>query len=349
MDTVYESQEQNADDMVAEPRGDEPTPAEIQALSEAKEAEAAAAAGNQEGDGAPDPADDPNMSWSTNREYSVLGEKKMMPEDLGEFITSQQEEDYYRDLYTKAGGLDWVKEDAAKKEASLTELTEKHQAMDAEYGQVKQGMDRLAQLRESDFTAFARHWNVTDGQILARATEILELQDKGPEAQRQFESDFAARQQGYQNEQTAQQVTQQNDQMGRQLHDLKMQNALAAPDIAAFAAQFDQRLGAGAFAAQVQDYGQLKFAQTQTYVEPSLAVVEVYKRNQALIPNMAPAAQQPPGMQQNGSGEAHPNDPLEVTRIPNLGTGLPGAPVRTRVKTVADLRKLSASLQGDTY
>ena len=349
MDTVYESQEQNADDMVAEPRGDEPTPAEIQAMSEAKEAEAAA--GNQEGqgEGTPDPEDDPNLTWVTNREYSVLGEKKMMPEDLAEFITSQEEEDYFRDLYTKAGGLDWVKEDAAKKEASLAELTEKHNAMDAEYGQVKQGMDRLAQLRESDFTAFARHWNVTDGQILARANEILELQDKGPEAQRQFESEFAARQQGYQNEQQAQQVAQQNNQMGQQLHDLKMQQALAAPDIAAFAAQFDERLGPGSFAAQVQDYGQLKFAQTQTYVEPSLAVVEVYKRNQALIPSNQAPATQPPGVQQNGSGEAHPNDPLEVTRIPNLGTGMPGAPVRTRVKTVADLRKLSASLQGDTY
>ena len=288
---------------------------------------------------------DPNVpaneqSWEADLNYKVRDEQKKMDEGLAGLIDSKEKEDYFRELYTKAEGLDWGKENLSAKNKQFEDLTEKHSTLDTEMSQFRDGMGQLARLKDDDFMAFQRHWNIADKAILERASAILKLDEEGFDAQRENERQFEQRQQGYNNESRIQQESARSQAATQELHQLKMQQAMSAPEIADFRTRYNERLGTGAFEAAVDDYGSLQYHTTQRYVEPSVAAAEVYRRNQALIPSNQPA--------QEPQGEVNPNEP-PVTRIPNLGQGRPGSSVRKRIQTMAELRKFATSLQGTEY
>lgn len=287
------------------------------------------------------PEGDPG-EWEADLSYKVRDEDKKMDEGLAGLIDSKEREDYFRDLYTKADGLDWVKENLASKSKDFDDLTAKHSTLDSEYNKFQEGMSQLAKLKADDFMAFQRHWQIPDKQILERAQIILELDEKGLDAQRENERNFEQRQTGYQNERALQEQSARSTQASQELHQMKVQQAMAAPDIANFRTEYNKRLGDGAFEAAVDDYGSLEYHKSQRYVDPQVAVAEVYKRNLALIPTQT----QPPESQTQG--DANPNE-TPAPRIPNLGQGRPGGQVRKRIKTMADLRKHAESIQSSEY
>ena len=300
----------------------------------------------QEVAGDPDAPPPEQEEWSPNLTYSFNKEERQMDEYLAGIIDSKEKEDRFRELYTKADGLDQVNEAFDRKTQEYEELTEKHNTINDEYGTFKKGLERLSGLKESDFLAFQRHWAIPDRQILERASQILELEEKGVEAQREHERQFQERQAGYQTQLQAEQESLRSQSIQQEMHQLKMNQAMSAPEIAAFRTEYDKRFGQeGAFEAAVKDYGSLQYHQTQRYVEPSVAVAEVFRRSQALIPANQPQAQP----QEMPTGAETPNGELPAQRLPNLGKGRPGAPVKARVKTMADLRKLAESVQGESY
>ena len=122
--------------------------------------------------------------------------------------------------------------------------------------------------------------------------------------------------------------------MERELHSMKMNQALTAGEVGEFARSYDTRMGEGAFKAQVDDFGSLQYHQTQRYVDPQVAVSEVYGKLKNLFGEPAPQSLSPTGSNQ------------PQTAIPNMGQGIRGPPPTKRFNTLKELRAHAESMSG---
>ena len=105
---------------------------------------------------------------------------------------------------------------------------------------------------------------------------------------------------------------------------------MAVPEIAKFKSTFDKQMGEGSFEKHVIDHGSSEFAISRKYVEPLVAVQHVYAKWKPLFEDK---------LEQINKQESAPK------KAPtNLGAGRAGTVVKKRVKSLADLKRISNEL-----
>jgi hypothetical protein len=273
--------------------------------------------------------------YQPNLEFSVKNEKFTFDERLLPVIKDKETEDFLRDTFTKAYGLDGVKSKLEATEREFGEIRQKFQSLEEENRNYRSGLERLNQLKEQDPLGFQKEWGLNDNWILKRATEILEHQEN-PQLRSAAERAHQDRMQAYQYEQNFQREAERSRHMERQIHLIKMNQAMSNPEVSDFAKAFDQKMGAGAFEREVSDYGTLQFHQNR-YIDPQDAVSQVYGR----LKNIFSVSQPTP---QSLNPESPSQQDIPVSRIPNLGRGKSGTPTTKRFNTVEALRAHAASL-----
>ena len=113
---------------------------------------------------------------------------------------------------------------------------------------------------------------------------------------------------------------------------MKMTTAMNGNEVSAFAKDYDSRMGDGSFKAQVDNYGSLQHHQNKRYVDPQVAVAEVYGNLRKMW-----GTEQPTSLDPGAS-------PAPKTAIPNMGRGRSGAPTSKRFNTLAELRAHAQTL-----
>jgi len=275
-----------------------------------------------------DPAETPD--YEPNFQYTVRGEEHSFDERLHSVITDKDTEDFLRDTFTKAHGLDAVKERLDGYEKDFGSLQEQFSAAQNENQGFRTNLERLNQLKDQDPMAFQRQWGLNDKWVLDRATQILEHNDnpaQARDAERAYEQSTAS----WQHEQNLQRETARSQQMEQQLHGIKMEQALSSPEVNEFAKSFDQRMGEGAFRSQVNEYGSLQYYQNKRYIDPQVSVAEVYGKLKGVFGEPTTTSLD------SGGGPS-------VSRIPNLGRGRSGAPTTKRFNTLAELRAHASTI-----
>jgi hypothetical protein len=269
--------------------------------------------------------------------YQIRGEQFTFDERLHSAVKDKDTEDFLRDTFTKAHGLDAVKTRLDESETKYGDLQSQFNESRIENDNFRGSLEHLNKLKESDPLGFQRQWGLSDKWVLDRATSILDHQDNPAQGQL-AEQAYNARNENYQNQQSMTRESARTQSMERELHDVKMSQAMNHGEISDFAKSYDVKMGAGAFKAQVDDFGSLQYHQGQRYVDPQVAVAEVYGKLQKM---WTPDPASPVSL---NSGAAAPAQARPRAAMPNMGGGMSGTPTTKRFNTLADLRAHAAAL-----
>lgn len=280
--------------------------------------------------GADTPAEDGvSTEYAPNFEYQFRGEQRTFDERLHPIVTNKETEDFLRDTFTRADGLDAVKTRLDESETKYGDLQSRYDESHGENQNFRSNLERLNGLKESDPMGFQRQWGLSDKWVLDRATSILEHHDNPAQGQL-AEQAYSARQENWQTQQSSRAESEKSGRMERELHTMKMTNALNSDEISSFAKNYDSRMGNGAFRAQVDDFGSLQYHSNKRYVDPQVAVSEVYGKLQKMWGPATPTSLSP--------------DAPRTPPIPNMGAGRSGAPTSKRFNTLAELRAHASTL-----
>lgn len=253
-----------------------------------------------------EPAYEPNYS------YSIKSEEFEFDERLRGIIDSKENEDYVRDLVTKAHGLDSYKTKFSEKEQAFAELEGRYGEIESNAKKYELGFERLEQLKNNDLSSFARAWGINDQQILDLARSLL---DENPQAKAQRDSQFNSVVQNWQqSDQQAMYLATQQQESAR-LHEMEMDIAFQNPQVSDFQKAYDMQKGKeGAFRDMVNTYGSAQWSQGNQ-LRPSQCVKAVMDEFSAFVNPQQPQAA-----------------PQRIANpLPNMGSGKTGSPVAKKV------------------
>ena len=275
------------------------------------------------------------QEWEPNYSYSVRDDQFEFDEWARPFIKDAETEENMRQLYTKAGGLDRVKQSLEKTSTELTTAQQEALRHKEEAELARKGYDNMANLAKEDFAAFAGLVGLDDKTILNYANQRLDYREKPEWERQQIDRDVELRTKSYESQVQTEMLRKENERLMRVQHEEKFSQALNQPEIKAFAEKFDGRLGKGSFEQHVKEYGSNEFRTNKRYVEPMISAQQVYAKWRPLFEDALDKVNK----------EETKTSATTIPKAPtNLGEGRAGSVVRKRIKSIDDLRKISNEL-----
>lgn len=286
---------------------------------------------------------DETPAYEPNFKYRVGDSELEFDERVRSVVTSKEHEDYLRDLYTKAHGLDLAKSRHEEKQKEWQKTFSEYSQLQETFGKVQDSFSKLDAIKDSDFGLFQKRLQISDQAVLRRALEIAQVHDN-PQERDRLERSYQDRiqKQDYQDRLSHDQQAfrQQSQTMQAQLHEMKMAQAMANQEIQKFASEYDRRLGQpGAFVEEVNRLGTIEYhASNGRYLDPSVAVSQAHQRLSKLI---GPLNEAVPASTPQAKDPEAPKRPA----LPNMGTGRTGTAVSKKPRTLDDIRKLANQLE----
>jgi hypothetical protein len=280
---------------------------------------------------APTPATPDKPSYQANYKFKVLDKELEVDDFLKGVIKDSETEKKVKELYEKAYGLDSVKADRQTLKTQLAEVQDK-------YTKTEQGLDTLGKyVQAGDFDSFFDSLNIPKANILKYALDLVQREQWTPEQKASWQQGREAQQQAQYYQTQNQQLLQQQQQLSIQQREFDLSMVMSKPDISSVVQAYDAGMGnPGAFRELVIKFGQAYAAQGQD-IPAEQAVQEAVKYLKAANPNLGMTAQAP--VQQ--SNVVAPSNKPVIPNMPGKGT----SPVRTTVKSIADIKKRAAELE----
>lgn len=218
------------------------------------------------GDGSAPPQ---TPAFTPNFKYKVHGQEKEMDEWLRAAIKDADTEKKARDLYTRADGIDHVKQDRER-------LVEENQTIRQEQENFQKTVQELDfYVKQDDLTSFFERLQIPREQVLKWALREVEMADN-PAARQQYDMQRQQRVQNYYQQIEGSQALSQYEQAAANLRGQETDFALRQPDIAPMVEAFDTRMGySGAFRNAVIERGQLHAHARQVDVPVDQVIKEV--------------------------------------------------------------------------
>jgi hypothetical protein len=272
--------------------------------------------------------------YTPNYKFKVMDDELEFDEKIRSVITSKEQEEHLRDLYTKAHGVPKLKETIDKKSKDYEDITGRYSTVEAEYNQLREGIDKLGHLSKKDFGLFQKSMSINDDAILDRAAEILEYRRADTDEQRRLDQIQQDKLRGYQSQNEAEYYRKQNDEFRQFKIQYELDQAIVSPEISEFAKQFDSKMGGDAFKRKVAAYGASVWNQSRQYIAPLEACRAIASEYKVFFNEQNPASSNP-----------NPTVSREAPKpIPNLGTGTSVSPTKRKFKSIDDIRKLSEQM-----
>jgi hypothetical protein len=267
-----------------------------------------------------EPAYQPNFSYEF-RSLSGIREQKEFDERLRSVIKTKEDEDYIRDLVTKADGLD------VNKRNLQTAMEEKEQLLQ-KYSPMEKDVEMVLQMRDNgDIGSVLQALGIEKKQFLKYAYEVATYDDLTPEQKSIYDKKHELQGSSYQ-------LKRQNEQLENRLRSIEIQTRqsdleqrLNQKEIAPIVQEFDQRNGQNAFWNEVVKRGALYSTQFNQVKQAGELISEIIN----LYGLKAPQPQQP-----KPSVSAKP---LPV--LPNTGSGSSVVPLKQKPTSVKQLKELA--------
>lgn len=273
-------------------------------------------------------------AYKPNYKYSVKDQEYEMDEWLRPLVKDAETEKKFRDLYTKAHGINDIKE---QREQLRNDFDQYKTQVEKTYSPVVQNYQRMSHLlKESrdtgDYGQFFQALNVPVKEILQWSANTVAQLEQNPNYLQQIKQGWDQTQTQYTLEQRMQQYEQQNRQLQNEIQTRDLEYSLSTPEIQSFAQSFDARVGKpGAFREEVIKRGAI-IEQTQ---QRTLSASEIAKEIMNIYgPQAQPAGSTSTQTQTVQSSEGKP----VIPRVNGRG----GSYVKSAPQSIADLRKLSA-------
>jgi hypothetical protein len=271
-------------------------------------------------------------SYELNPKFTVKGEDKEFDEWVRSAVTSKEQEDQLRDLYTKAHGLDPIK-------AKYEEVNTQHGKLRGDYDEVIGTLSELDYYaKNKNFHNFFDKIGIPQQDVVNYVAELLREQDMDPADQMRAQQLRQSQVEQWQYNQQSDVLMQQNEQLRANAHELAYANALSAPDVAEFQRNLDAKLGEGKFRSLADQFGQDFFRQNKRDTTPDLAVRSVMKEYEAII---GPAVQDTSSLSA-ATKELDSGKPGGV--IPRVGRKTGSSPVAKKEHSIEALRRKYESM-----
>lgn len=271
-------------------------------------------------------------AYTPNFKFKVHDQEHEFEEAVRPFITNEEMEKKFRDLYERAYGLDQIKPKYEKYKTDYQQLSNN-------WNTVSQDLQKLGlYLHSKDYANFFKTFNLSDEQIMQYALERLQFHELPPEKRAQIEQ---------QQTQSAEYVRlkQENARLrefyqNQELSQLQgsLNQAISAPDIQTVAASFDARAGKpGAFRESVIHHANVVFSSSGKDMGAQEAV-------ESFINLMGLTSAQPavPGQMSQGMQTQAPV-PQRAQTLPKMqGSG--ASPVKKTIKSIEELKKIRSQM-----
>lgn len=265
--------------------------------------------------------------WEPNYSYRFNDEEYEMDDRLKQLIDSPEKEELVRDLVERAEGLNLLKEQRQHLRDEVTQL----QSIEAQRQQAVNQMTEF--LQKGDLRSFTKAWGITPEQIRNLALEDARIAELPEDQQQAWHRSQQAQEQAWQLQQQNQQLQQQFSQMAVQQRENELQSVLNHERYSYAAQAFDERAGRpGAFRDEIIKRGQYYAQVHQKDVPPNVLADEL----------LTYVGQQQPSQPQHQT--QHQQQRRVVTeKKPTMPSvrGNTGSPVKSKVKSIADIKKLA--------
>lgn len=278
--------------------------------------------------------------YTPNHKYKFTdddGEKEVEFDEWVKPLVNKDSEEKFRDLLSKAKGVDYMK-------SSREKTRQEKAALDQQLSQVRTTVSEVMGLKEKDLGLFFEKVGLDENKaveyFLKKAQAKEALKDLPPELRNLYNETETLRRQNLDLQRQIEGAQGGSLAATTQLLTTQVHSITAQPELAPLVAEYDRRRGeAGAFINLVRDEGMLEHAMTGKLLPANEAVQRALKRL-AMSPQVPSQGATP-----NGAAAA----PKVITQpkpvvIPNVGNGT-SAPVAKKVRSIDDLRKLAKQKQ----
>lgn len=309
------------------------------------------AAPTQEAGFTPDPSKvatpGPITPYQPNLKFSVANKEQEFDPLFKDIVKTKEMEDKLRDLYTKAGGLDFVKNQMTEKKLEAQTYKEQAKTMKPSYD-LHQDVNMF--LKNKDYNSLFDTLKIPDAELFRYVHNRLEQSELPPHQQQELQRQQELTRRSYQLEKQNQFLQQSYQQEVVQARHNQLDSALAKPEFGDFVSSFDSRAGRpGAFKDEVIARGYLHFQRTQQDIPIEQAVQEVLQLAGYQGGMSAPQASQPmaapqqPSLVNPGKPQARAQAPVAKPVIPNV-SGRGTSPTKQSPKSLAELRELAKNM-----
>lgn len=332
------------------PSGESQEPAETpEGEGEQLELEASAIEGEGETSDEQVESEEETPAYKPNLKFRVMDKEHEIPKEFEAMMTDEKSEKMVRELHEKALGLDVVKQ-------KFNETREERNGLATELAGIKNGIDGLKGIVQGAMKSgnllklddFFQRLNIPQETIMKYALSKVQFSNLPPEQQQMIQANMDAERR--QQDLEAQNQGFQSD-IQRQATELKRQQldyALARDEYREVAEAWDTKSGKpGSFRQLVAQTGYLAWLQSGQTVDmsPEEAIKQVITGFglQTSTPASPGAAASVAG---NTAATTPPSQRIiqrETRTIPNI-QGRSSSPLKTKPKSIEDLKKLHAQM-----
>lgn len=256
-------------------------------------------------------------AYQPNFKYSVRGQEKEIDEMFRSLVKDAESEKKIKELFEKAEGLDFVKEDRKS-------IKGEYEGFKSQVVPYLQEYHKFTSLRDQgNIGAALQVAGISDEQLFKYCLEKIEL-EQNPQTANIYKSNQEAALKQFEMQNQIQQYEQMSQQLQMQQFEYDMMQSIGAhKDLAA---QVDERLGRqGAFREEVERFGIAEYHRGNTNLSVQQAVEHVANKYKPFFAS-SPSAPQAP---------AHKAPSV----IPNVGSSNVSV-ISKRPKSIDDLRKI---------
>lgn len=268
-------------------------------------------------------------AWVPNYKYKV-GEKEMEFDDYIRPIVNKDNEAKVRDLYTRAMGLDSVKQRLHDTSRDLKTFKSENETRTKYLNQLS------GFINNKDLGSFFKNTQIPEEMVYNWVLEQIKYKELDPQHKSAYDDRNKYRTQAMEQEQRLQDLEQRYSQTTLQQRHAELDQALQRSEVSQIGRAYDERVGRpGAFRNKVIETGAFRSQQLGQEISVDDAVGEMVREYGAFITTNAPAGQIP--TQVMGSNRP----PV----IPVVGGGNT-SPIERAPKSLDDLRKLAQQKYG---
>lgn len=267
--------------------------------------------------------------WTPNYSYKVKDSEKEFDEWARPLVQNKEIEEKFRDVFSKAQGLEEVK-------TSRDSLKEELSAIKPDYERITSTIASLnTMVEKNDYRSFFEALQVPKEAILRYAVDELKYQEMPAEERAMIDQRRSEGERLRQLEDQNNYLTEEYKGVIQNQMQNELQSQLTKPEIAKLASDYDSRMGQpGAFQREVINRGALH-EQLHKQTLSATQLVEDFARMLGGV--QQPQAQTAP---QIGSGQTPVVRPQDKVVLPNVLGASGSSPSKKQPRSIEDLREL---------
>lgn len=272
-------------------------------------------------------------AFTPNFDFEAYDKKYQVDEFFRSLVKDPDSQEKVLSLHKKAFGFDGLKE-------MHTALKAEHKTIADKYASLDAGLQELsAFVKNDDLGSFFDRLQLPRQKIFDFVRNELAKMTAAPDQRAAMEANEQARREAFQLKQDNARLQSQVETDALQSKGRELDGLLLKPDIAAFGAGLDAKLGNGAFRKAVLERGQLAYNLTGQNIPFEEAIAEAMKIYAPFMATATPAAV--PGSPQipvaaAATEQITPQAPKPV--IPSVSGGST-SPIKQGVRSIADIKK----------